>query len=150
MKKTVLSATLCSATLFLAVARADEPKTAPSAAPAPAPVMDAASADLLKRYDTNHDGKLDENELAVAHEGMLKQNFTGNAGGERGKKFRAAMLQRFDRNGDGRLDDEEKAAMKKYFLDRFDTNHDGRLDDDERAAMREQLKADAKAGKFKN
>lgn len=147
MKKTVLSATLCSATLFLAAARADAPKTAAPAAP---PAMDDASAGLLRRYDTNHDGKLDENELAVAHEGLLKQNFNGGAGGERGQRFRAAMLKRFDRNGDGQLDENEKAAMRKYFLDRFDTNHDGRLDEDERAAMREQLKADAKAGKFKN
>lgn len=112
--------------------------------------MDSAQADLLQRYDTNHDGKLDENELALAHEGMLKAGFAGGANTERGKKFRAAMVKRFDRNGDGQLDESEKAAMKKYFLDRFDTNHDGRLDEDERAAMREQLKADAKAGKFKN
>ena len=112
--------------------------------------MDAAAAELRRRYDTNHDGKLDENELAAAHEGRLKQNFNGGASGERGKRFRAAMIKRFDRNGDGQLDENEKAAMKKYFLDRFDTNHDGRLDEDERAAMREQLKAGAKAGKFKN
>ena len=150
MKKTVLSVTLCSATLFLVGGRADEPKPAPPAAAAPAPAMDSAQAELLKRYDTNHDGKLDENELAAAHEGMLKETFNGTAGGERGKKFRAAMIKRFDRNGDGQLDESEKAAMKKYFLDRFDTNHDGKLDEDERAAMREQLKAEAKAGKFKN
>ena len=64
MKKTVLSATLCSATLFLAAARADAPKPAPAAAP----VMDSAQADLLKRYDTNHDGKLDEEERAAMRE----------------------------------------------------------------------------------
>ena len=89
-------------------------------------------------------------ELAAAHEDLRKRNFNGGAGGERGQRFHAAMIKRFDRNGDGRLDENEKAAMKKYFLDRFDTNHDGRLDEDERATMREQLKADAKAGKFKN
>jgi hypothetical protein len=149
MKKTVLSLALGSATLFLVAARADEPKPAPP--PPPPPAMDSAQADLLRRYDTNHDGKLSEDELAAAHEGMLKDGFNGGgANTERGKKFRAAMVKRFDRNGDGQLDDSEKAAMRKYFLDRFDTNHDGRLDDDERAAMREQLKADAKAGKFKN
>ena len=147
MKKTVLSATLCSATLFLVAARADAPKTAVPAAPR---AMEAASAELLQRYDTNHDGKLDENELAAAHEDLRKRNFNGGAGGERGQRFRAVMIQRFDRNGDGRLDENEKAAMKKYFLDRYDTNHDGRLDEDERATMREQLKADAKAGKFKH
>jgi Ca2+-binding EF-hand superfamily protein len=146
MKKTVLSATLCSATLFLAATRADMPKTSAAAA---STVMDPAAAELVRRYDTNHDGKLDEDELAAAHEGMLRQNFTGPTT-ERGKKVRAALIKRFDRNGDGQLDDSEKAAMRQYFLERFDTNHDGRLDEEERAAMREQLKADAKAGKFKN
>jgi hypothetical protein len=155
MKKTFLSLTLGSATLFLAAAHAEEPKPAPAVPvstavtpAAPLVAMDSAQADLLRRYDTNHDGKLDENELAAAHEGMLKENLNGTGGGERGKKIRAALLKRFDLNGDGVLDADEKAAMKKYFLDRFDTNHDGKLDETERAAMREQLKADAQAGNF--
>jgi len=146
MKKKGLSFTLWSATLFLAAGRAEAPKTAAPAAP---PVMNSGETGWLKRYDTNHDGKLDEDELAVAHESMPKDSFTGPTTG-RGKKFRAALIRRFDRNGDGQLDEAEKAAMRKYFLDRFDQNGDGRLDEDERAAMREQLKADAKAGKFKS
>ncbi len=144
MKKTVLSLTLLSATLFHAAARADDPK--PAVPPAPS----ADQAALLKKYDLNGDGKLDEAELAAAHKSMLKENLSGATANPRLNKFRAAMLKRFDRNGDGHLDANERAEMRKWLLERFDTNHDGRLDEDERAAMREAFKAEAKALKLKN
>jgi|ERR1019366_4458431 Ca2+-binding EF-hand superfamily protein len=140
MKKTVLSATLISATLFLVAGRAEAPKSTT------APVMDANQAELLQRYDTNHDGKLDEAELAAAHEAMLK---SGGGAGERAGKLRALLLKRFDQNGDGRLDETERATMRSYFLARFDKDGDGRLDDTERAAMRAELKAEYQAGKLK-
>lgn len=109
MKKAFLSLTLTSATLFLSAARADAPKPAP-------PAQAAGAAELLQRYDLNHDGKLDENELAAAHEGMLKNNdgFRGTGGGERGKKMRAQLLMKFDKNGDGQLDENERAEMRKF------------------------------------
>ena len=145
MKEKVLSLALGSATLFLGAARADESKPVP--APVTAPAMDANQTALLQRYDLNHDGKLDEAELATAHETMLKEG--AGAKGARAK-FRTQMFKRFDKNGDGQLDEGERAEMKKYFLARFDKNGDGRLDEDERAAIREELKADAKASKLKN
>ncbi|MEO6874998.1 MAG: EF-hand domain-containing protein [Opitutaceae bacterium] len=148
MKKTVLSLVLGSATLFLAASRADVPKAAPPAPPAPA--MNAAQAELLKRFDRNHDGKLDESELAIAHETMLKQGFTAAPGDERPKKIRAAMLKRFDKNGDGQLDAGERAEMRREILARFDKNGDGHLDENERAAMRAAFKAENKALKLKN
>jgi Ca2+-binding EF-hand superfamily protein len=144
MKKTVLSLGLCSATLFLAAGRAEEAKAPPPAA------RDAGQAGLLQRFDTNHDGKLDEAELAAAHESMLQAGFGNGAGGERRSKREAWLLKHFDKNGDGKLDESERAEAKRVMLARFDTNHDGRLDEDERAAMREQLKGDAKALKLKN
>ena len=144
MKKRFLPLGLLSATLFLAAARPDEPKTTPP------PVLDPAEAGLLRRFDLNHDGKLDEAELAAAHESMLKEGFSGRADGKPGNKFRALLLKRFDRNGDGRLDETERAAAQAYFLQRFDRNHHGRLDEDERAAMREELKAEYQAGKLKS
>ena len=143
MKKRFLPLGLFSATLFLAATRSAEPKTVPP------PALDTSQAALLRRYDLNHDGQLDEAELAVAHESMLQEGFSGRAEGKPGNKFRALLLKRFDQNGDGRLDETERAAAQKYFLARFDTNHDGRLDEDERAAMREELKAEYQAGKLK-
>ncbi len=148
MKKPFLTFALASATLFLAATRAAEPK--PAAAPAPAPVLTADQAALLKRYDLNHDGKLDENELALAHEAMLKNNQAGTGNGERGRKIRAALLKKFDTNGDGQLDENERAEMRKFFLARYDKNGDGRLDDEERAAMRADFKARAQANKPAN
>jgi len=145
MKKTVLSLALGSATLFLGTAVAADPK--PAAPAAPPPALDAGQAELLRRYDTNHDGKLDEAELAAAHEHMLKD---GAAGKGQGGRFRAEMIKRFDTNGDGQLDETERAAMRKYLLARFDKNGDGRIDEDERAAAREEFKARAKELKLKN
>ena len=148
MKKPFLTFALASATLFLAGARADEPK--PAAAPVTAPGLNADQAALLKRYDLNHDGKLDDNELAAAHEARLKSNQAGTVDGERGRKIRAALLKQFDTNGDGQLDESERAEMRKFFLARYDKNGDGRLDDEERAAMRADFKARAQANKQVN
>ena len=110
--------------------------------------MDANQAALLQRYDTNRDGKLDEDELAAAHEAMLKSG-VGGVAGERAGRVRALLLKRFDQNGDGRLDETERATMRSYFLARFDKDGDGRLDDEERAAMRQELKAEYQAGKLR-
>jgi Ca2+-binding EF-hand superfamily protein len=144
MKKRFLPLGLLSATLFLAAARADGPKTAPPTA------LDANQAALLRRYDLNHDGKLDEDELAAAHESMLKAGRVGRAEGQPGRKFLAMIMRRFDRNGDGRLDETERAEAQAYFLQRFDQNHDGRLDEEERAVMRQELRAEYRAGKLRN
>ncbi len=148
MKKMFLPLTILSATLFLAAEGADAPKNdAPSASAAPAPLTAAETA-LIKRYDRNGDGRLDESELAAAHEKMLQDNRGDNPGSPAGK-FRAALVRRFDRDGDGKLDATEEAEAKRVILARFDTNHDGRLDEEERAAMREAFRARAKALKAK-
>ena len=144
MQKIVLSLTFISATLFAAAAET-------SAAKPPAEPLSEEQAALLKRFDRNGDGRLDESELAAAHETMLRNSREGvNSADPAAKKFRAAVLKRFDRNGDGVLDESERAAARQWTLARFDTNHDGRLDEDERAAMREELKAQAKTLKLKN
>lgn len=143
MKKTVLSLTLLSATLFLGAARGEAPK-----APA-TPALNAEETALLQRYDRNRDHRLDEGELAAAHESMLQENLGTAAVGARGK-FRAALIRRFDRDGDGRLDATEQTEAKRVVLARFDTNHDGRLDEDERAEMRAAYRARVKELKARN
>ena len=76
MKRPGLVSPLLAATLFLAgalAARAQD-KSTPPAKPAatPPPMMKANRAEeLLKRFDLNHDGKLDDDEVAAAHEAML-------------------------------------------------------------------------------
>jgi Ca2+-binding EF-hand superfamily protein len=122
-------------------------------------MMKPARADeLLKRFDTNHDGKLDEDEVAIAHEAMLKEQMDRQAkiaATPAGPQLRQRMLDRFDANHDGRLDDEERAEMRKFseehglgpdgevreeLLQRFDKNADGKLDETERAELEKSLK----------
>jgi Ca2+-binding EF-hand superfamily protein len=148
MKNPGLSPALAAATLFLAGVSlaADNPQ--------PATEMRASRGDeLLKRFDKNGDGKLDEAELADAHEAMLQEQMSRQAAvakSPRAPELQAKMLEMFDKNHDGRLDDDERAAMRKYveenglgpdgqtrvdLVKRFDKNGDGKLDESERAAM---------------
>lgn len=126
-----------------------------SAAAAPRMMSGMTNAEILARFDTNHDGKLDEDEVAAAHEAMLKEQVDRQAtraaaapGGP--AAYRQRLIEMFDKNHDGRLDEEEMAAARQYLagrgltpdgevqpelLKRFDKNGDGKLDDEERAAM---------------
>lgn len=161
MKSPGLTPCFYSATLFLAgglwaadlTASADKPAAAPTPAP---PMSTSRTGELLGRFDLNHDGKLDEDETAAAHEALLKERMDRQAAQEAQKTvpsaepFRQRMLQMFDKNHNGRLDDEERAEARSYMeahglgpdgevraelLKRFDKNADGKLDDGERAEM---------------
>jgi len=145
MKPTSLLSTLVAATLFIlpslrAVTPADE-TTASDNAPADHQ-RKQRDAELLKRFDKNGDGKIDENEKAQAKLEMLKDGSGARAGGG---QFREQMLKRFDKNKDGKLDENERAealeALKTNprFVKRFDKNQDGKLDDAELAAARAEL-----------
>ncbi len=59
--------------------------------------------EILKKFDANKDGKLDEKERAAARESM---------GGEFAKR-RAEIIKKFDKDGDGKLNEEERAAAIK-------------------------------------
>lgn len=136
--------------------RPDKAKGRPDAA--------ARRAEIIKKFDKDGDGKLNEQERAAAKKAL------GGQGG--GADRRAALLKKFDKDGDGKLSDEEKAAAKKFFaeqrakaakdrpapktdrpaknrlpqelLKKFDTDGDGKLSPEERKAARE-----AKAAKEK-
>ena len=71
----------------------------------------------MARFDTNHDGKLDDNEKAAA---------------------RAQMVKRFDTDGDGKVSDQERQAGRARMMKRFDTNGDGQISDQEKQAARSQ------------
>ena len=55
----------------------------------------ARHAELLKKYDKNGDGKLDEQERTAMS-----------------KDRQAEIMKKYDKNGDGKLDDTERAAMR--------------------------------------
>jgi Ca2+-binding EF-hand superfamily protein len=147
MKSISLFSAFVAATLFIsAQARAADSANppAPASAPEGSSARSAREAELLKRYDKNGDGKIDEEEKAAAKLDMLKAGDEG-AGGPNGGKLREQILKRFDKNHDGKLDEEERAqaleALQKNprFIKRFDKNNDGKLDEAELAAARAEL-----------
>jgi len=62
----------------------------------------ATPAGVLKKYDANQDGKLDDTEKAAMEADKAKQKAAAEA----------KVLAKYDANKDGKLDDSEKAAME--------------------------------------
>jgi Ca2+-binding EF-hand superfamily protein len=84
MKKTLMTILGLSLGGLLAQAADGEAK------PKPAPAL----PELLKKYDKNGDGKLDQEERAALQ-----------------KDRQAEMMKKYDKNGDGKIDEEERKAM---------------------------------------
>lgn len=91
------------------------------------------SPEILQKYDTNKDGKLDDSEKAA-----MKADFEAKH-----EQRKAEMLAKFDTNKDGKLDDSEKAAMRDARateeFKKLDTNGDGQLSLDEFKAGRAKM-----------
>ncbi len=103
---------------------------------------------MLKRFDADGDGKLNDAERENARAEMQKRR----------EQMRAEMLQRFDIDEDGTLNDAErkamhearKAEMKKrqaqmktlheQILEQFDADGDGKLLGEEREAARQTMR----------
>ena len=68
---------------------------------------------ILKHFDKNGDGKLDEQERAAA---MKARGEKGDGPGP--GAGREEVLKRFDKDGDGKLNDEERAAARKAMEER--------------------------------
>jgi len=92
---------------------------------------------ILKEFDKDGDGKLDEAERKAAREAMKAKR----------EAFRKKMLEKFDKDKDGKISQEErKAAREAFFANlkenhpelfkRLDTNNDGTLSDEEKAKAR--------------
>jgi hypothetical protein len=83
--------------------------------------------EFMEKYDTNKDGRIDDNERRAYYEAR-KQEY---------------MLRNYDANKDGKIDEQEKEAMEKkreeqrqkYLLNRWDRNKDGQLDEEEKSSM---------------
>jgi Ca2+-binding EF-hand superfamily protein len=138
MKTSFLFPALLAATQFVLPASAENE---------PVSEHDAA---IIKRYDTNKDGKLDEGEIAAVKEQMLMadQEKRGEQI-EKVKERQAGWLKEFDQDGDGKLNEAEKKTMETTLrarmeknprmMKRLDTDGDGKLSDLEWAAAREKL-----------
>ncbi|MEO7413649.1 MAG: hypothetical protein ABIZ81_09850 [Opitutaceae bacterium] len=103
--------------------------------------------EILKRFDKDRDGRLDEDEKADAHDVMLQEQMAKEAPPPAAQGlayFQELALELFDRNHDGRIDEPERAeatgfvergdatATRETLSNRFDRNRDGKLDDFER------------------
>jgi len=95
-------------------------------------------AQLLEKYDANHNGVLDPEEKAAA-----KAEWESHR-----KEREAKMLERFDANHNGVLDPEEREAMKAQrearraeMVKKYDADGDGKLSDTEREALRKDMRA---------
>ena len=101
------------------------------------------SADAIKQYDKDGDGKLGEAERGAYFEA-------------RREEFRKREVERYDTNKDGTVDDKEREAARearrkqqaeertKRHFERFDADKDGKLNDEEKAGL-EKHEAEDKA-----
>lgn len=166
-----LSISLLSATV-ISVALAAEPKRetvpgTPLEAPAPAENKGwgrgepgRPNAALMKRFDKNGDGQLDETERQAARAAVAQVEAKRPAG-----PLREEVLRRFDRDGDGQLNDTERAAfeqareemkrkagpgdgkLRERLIKQFDRDGDGKLNADEEAAARAEMQKRRAGGK---
>lgn len=82
--------------------------------------------EVVKEFDKDGDGKLNEEERKAAREAREKQ-----------------MLEKYDADKDGKLSDEERktareamrAEHEKKMLEKYDKDGDGKLSEEERKAM---------------
>jgi len=105
------------------------------------PIRKGPPKELIKKFDKDGDGELNEDEKAAMKTAMKKRH----------EAAKAKMLELFDANNDGKLCEDEKAAMKDAknkkrkeiktaLLAKFDKNENGKLDQDEREGVREWMK----------
>src|SRR5436190_4302308 len=86
----------------------------------------------IKRFDTNKDGKLDDEEIAA----VRPPTGLGKSAGI------AAFYEKYDQNQNGVIDPDERVAIRKDYaakpngdLKKFDKNNDGKLSDEEISAI---------------
>jgi len=94
-------------------------------------------AQLLEKFDANHNGVLDPEEKAAA-----KAEWESHR-----KERQAKLLEKFDTNHNGTIDPEERQAMQAQrearraeMLKKYDTDGDGKLSDSEREALRKDMR----------
>lgn len=159
MKRPGLAVPLISATLFMVLAPVLTLTGQEMMTTGPSAKVAKRADDLLKRFDKNGDGKLDDDERADAKELVLKEQVDRQMAQVRAvpgglEAFRAQALQMFDRNRDGRLDEDERNAAQAFAARRreaeiegeslnkqFDQDGDGKIDANEAAAMKTYLAA---------
>ena len=127
--------------------------------------------ELLKKYDADGDGKLNEAEMKTWRDAREKENLEkydadkdGKLNDEERKKMEsenprrggggfpppdAETLKKFDKDGDGKLSDEERTAQRearqKEMLEKYDADKDGKLSEEEGRKAREDYRKQREA-----
>jgi Ca2+-binding EF-hand superfamily protein len=147
MKRPGLTPSLLAATLFLAIGLRAEDAKADKAAASSATGMKRGGkreAEMLKRFDKNGDGRIDDNERAEAKDLVMKEQMDRQAarvaavagapkpsepektapakmggspaspGTGPGLAMRADLVRHLDKNSDGRIDEVERADGVHY------------------------------------
>lgn len=108
MKNRSVSLCLVTATLFAAPAfAADSPAEGVNPPPVPDQKSRPTREDVLKRFDQDGDGKLNDAERQAAREERRGQ------WAEKRGPMREKMLKRFDKDGDGKLNEAERKEAGK-------------------------------------
>jgi Ca2+-binding EF-hand superfamily protein len=155
MKPSSLAPAFLAATLFLlpSLWAEDAPAEMDGATAENASMPPQRQAEIMKRFDKNGDGKLDEDEKAAAKE--YNRNETTGRQAKRREHLGKRALEKFDKDGDGKLNEAERAEAAKVLendprlVRRFDKDGDGKLNDVEKTAAREafQERNEKRAGK---
>jgi len=90
--------------------------------------------DVVKEFDKDGDGKLNDEEAKAARESMQAKR----------EEARKKTLEKYDTDKDGKLNEEERKAMqtdmeakRKALLEKYDANKNGRLDPEEAKAAKD-------------
>tara|TARA_Y100000588_G_C14214568_1_gene908222 strand:- start:1093 stop:1638 length:546 start_codon:yes stop_codon:yes gene_type:complete len=117
---------------------AEEKPTKRERKPAPKREAPPDREAIIKKFDKDGDGKLNEDERAEARKSF---------GGNRPPRPPAALIKKFDKDGDGKLNEEERAALREEgqkrrqeILDKFDKDGDGKLNEEERKAAAAEMR----------
>ena len=95
--------------------------------------------EILKKFDTDGDGKLNEEERKKVRDEMVSRR----------SGLPPLLAKKFDKDGDGKLSEDERAAFRKemaskgrklppHLMQRFDKDGDGTLSEEERAAAKQE------------
>lgn len=102
-------------------------------------------AEIVSKYDVNHDGRLDAKERLAMRTAIIKEKTDGKEGSRRGKgMIPPELIEAFDQNKDGSLDEAEQQKMNIEVGQRFgdmvkkyDKDGDGELKGEEVSGLRE-------------
>lgn len=119
--------------------------SAEDTAPGPRGEGRPSREEVMKQFDANGDGKLDQAERQTMRAAMEARREKGPGG-----PMRERAVERFDKDGDGILNDAERAEAdaalraeivnRPHAMERVDTDKDGKISDAEWAAARAAMR----------